>query len=260
MAKKREKKPKPQRLKKVTVTVLERAEHERMYELLDALIEEHHDDLREAKIKLAWNTSWQPDVDGRVVLGKCILRRDLDRELADVDAVIAIHEKFWTHDTTTPQMRRALLDHELCHLMPRLDGAGEQMQDERGRKVWRMRKHDIEEFSEIVERHGCYKRDLEQFQQAMDRARARTSGDAWIGYSRLQEQLRAAGAGIPLDVITTWTEDQRREAMTWAIVRAEHVGQVFETKPPAFVLEAIPGGTLTQSVAVTPAPAETVPF
>jgi hypothetical protein len=39
--------------------------------------------------------------------------------------------------------------------------------DERGRNVWRVRKHDIEEFQAIVERHGCYKRDLENFAKSL---------------------------------------------------------------------------------------------
>ncbi len=39
--------------------------------------------------------------------------------------------------------------------------------DERGRRVFRTRKHDIEEFRCIVERHGCYKTDLVAFAQAI---------------------------------------------------------------------------------------------
>lgn len=64
----------------------------------------------------------------------------------------------------TDEQRIALLDHELCHAAPMLDDrTQEQVVDERGRKVWRMVKHDIEEFGAIVQRHGLYKADLEKF-------------------------------------------------------------------------------------------------
>lgn len=39
--------------------------------------------------------------------------------------------------------------------------------DEYGRSVWRTRKHDIEEFHAVIERHGCYKKDLEKFAEAL---------------------------------------------------------------------------------------------
>lgn len=32
-----------------------------------------------------------------------------------------------------------------------------------GRTCFRMRKHDLEEFREIVEKYGCYKKDIEDF-------------------------------------------------------------------------------------------------
>lgn len=41
------------------------------------------------------------------------------------------------------------------------------MRDTKGRLCWRLRGHDIEEFYGIVERHGCYKRDLQKFAEAL---------------------------------------------------------------------------------------------
>ncbi len=49
------------------------------------------------------------------------------------------------------------------HAEVRLNKYGEPATDERGRRVYRIRKHDLEEFRAIVERYGCYKRDLEDF-------------------------------------------------------------------------------------------------
>lgn len=142
-----------------------------MYPMLNRLIEQHHSELTNARIALAWNLSWKPDVDGRVTLGKCKKASDLDRELHAYDFVIMLRMEFWQDGSVTDDQRRALLDHELCHAQVRHDRDGEPMRDERGRVVYRTRKHDIEEFSEIVARHGIYKRDLEAFATALKRSK-----------------------------------------------------------------------------------------
>lgn len=140
-----------------------------MYRLLEELVEKHHEELVGARIALAWCTSWRPDVDGRVVLGKCKKASDLDRELAAFDFVVLLSRSFWRDERVTDAQRKALLDHELCHAAVKYDDKGEPVEDERGRRVYRVRKHDIEEFTQIVERHGTYKRDLELFASALRR-------------------------------------------------------------------------------------------
>lgn len=157
------KKPKGQ--KAVSYLLIDRITEsgEQMYNLLDALVAEHHGDLTGARFALAWNTSWQPDVDGRVTLGKCKKASDLDRELAAYDFVIILREEFWKHPRVSDTQRTALLDHELMHAAVSYDERGETKFDERGRTVYRIRKHDIEEFGDIVQRYGCYKSDIEAF-------------------------------------------------------------------------------------------------
>jgi hypothetical protein len=142
-----------------------------LYPMMDELIGLYHEELAQARIALAWNLSWKPDVDGRVTLGKCKKASDLDRELAAYDFVIILRQEFFEDAEVTDAQRRALLDHELCHAAPKLDEDGEQLEDEKGRKVWRTRKHDIEEFEQIVARHGCYKRDLERFAAALKQSK-----------------------------------------------------------------------------------------
>jgi hypothetical protein len=144
-----------------------------MYAQLDELVTAHHEELAKARIALAWCTSWRPDVDGRVILGKCKKASDLDRELAAFDFVILLRKAFWQHEDVTDSQRLALLDHELCHAAVTHDARGEPVEDERGRIVYRTRKHDLEEFAVIVERYGCYKRDLEQFAAALRRSAQR---------------------------------------------------------------------------------------
>jgi len=140
------------------------AEHP-AYPLLRELVAAHHAHLAEAKIALAWRLGAKPDKDGRVVLGLCKKASDLDRELKDLDFVIVLNAEHW--DKFSDAQRAALLDHELCHAQVELDEAsGEPRTDARGRTVYRVRGHDLEEFREVVERHGLYKADLAAFARA----------------------------------------------------------------------------------------------
>lgn len=138
-----------------------------MYGLLASLVTAHHRDLEGARIALAWCTSWNPDVDGRVTLGKCKRASELDRELAAFDFIILLRRSFWLDQRVTDAQRTALLDHELCHAAVKLDKHGEPALDARGRVIYRTRKHDLEEFTQIVARHGCYKSDIEAFAHAL---------------------------------------------------------------------------------------------
>ncbi len=159
-----------------------------IYQVLADLVAAHHEDLFEARIALAWCLSWKPDADGHVTIGKCKKTSDLDKEFADFDFVVLLRRTFWLDLRVTDAQRAALLDHELTHAALAYDKRGEPVLDERGRKVYRLRKHDIEEFTSIVERHGCYKRDLEQFAAALRRAppafqpcdRCRDDTPGWI--------------------------------------------------------------------------------
>lgn len=210
------------------------------YPILEQLIAQHHTELKDARIALAWNLTWKADADGRAKLGMCKKASDLDRELAAYDFVIVLRRDFFESVSVTDQQRRALLDHELCHAAVTDDGRGEPITDERGRIVYRIRKHDLEEFREIVERHGTWKKDLEAFAQAIDRARASTG--QWSGYRNIRERLRAAGALVPLEAVIAWTEEQRREADVWARVKSELTsrGVELEAAMPAHVEAALP--------------------
>lgn len=143
---------------------------EPMYALLERLVATYHKDLAIAKIALAWCTTWKADTDGRMTLGMCKKASDLDRQLHAYDFIILLNQAFWTALMVTDEQRQALLDHELCHAAVRYDEAtGDPFVDESGRVVFRIRKHDLEEFSDIAERYGYWKRDLEAFAQALAR-------------------------------------------------------------------------------------------
>jgi len=137
------------------------------YQVLAAVRREFHAELHKGRIALAWRKGFKPDRDGHLVLGKCVKAPDLQKELVDWDFVILLNKEVWMDQEWPIEKKRALLDHELCHAARVEDEFGAQKEDEKGRLVWRVRKHDIEEFQDVVKRHGCYKRDLENFAAAL---------------------------------------------------------------------------------------------
>jgi hypothetical protein len=133
-----------------------------------------HNELRDAQIAVAWMIGKQPDVDGRIVLGQMKKASELERQLHGFDAIVIINREHW--QIFNEEQRTALLDHELCHLAPALDADFEQKLDGHGRDQWRIRKHDVEEFRGVIQRHGCYKDDLESFVEAANQAQGRLFG------------------------------------------------------------------------------------
>jgi len=163
---------KPKAPPKVSYTLLTREAHGPSYARLDRLVHEHHEELRDARIALAWCTSWRADPDGRQTLGRCKKATALDRELMAWDFVILLQQAFWIDELVTDEQRDALLDHELCHATVKEDPVtGDPLLDVRGRIVYRVRRHDLEEFACIAARYGTWKRDLELFAQALARGK-----------------------------------------------------------------------------------------
>lgn len=121
-----------------------------------------HDALSEARIAYAWMIGKKPDKDGRIVLGKMKKASELDRQLHEFDAVLLLNREHW--EILSEEQRRALVDHELCHLDVDVDpDTGDPRLDEEDRKLYRIRKHDLEEFRGVIERHGCYLSDIVEF-------------------------------------------------------------------------------------------------
>lgn len=167
----RTRKPKGQKRVSYELIKPESTVGEPVYRLLRELVVAHHEHLKDARIGLAWCTSWKPDVDGRVKLGMARKMSDLDREYAEFDFIILLKKSFWQDLQVTPEQRRALLDHELCHCEVKLDErTGDPVYDERGRKCFRLRKHDLEEFTAIARRYGCWKADIESFYASLNQS------------------------------------------------------------------------------------------
>jgi hypothetical protein len=158
---------KPPKRKRVTVRLI-REKHQgkttEPYCLLAEIRQAYHGDLEGAKIGMAWRFGWRADIDGHLRLGQLKKRGDLDRELDDYDFIILLNQEAW--EALNEKQKRALVDHELCHARIALDTDGQPKHDDRDRLVCRIRKHDVEEFREIVDRHGLWTSELEAIAKA----------------------------------------------------------------------------------------------
>jgi putative metallopeptidase len=137
------------------------------YKLLDTVRDKWHEDMYGAKIALAYRKRLKRDKDGFLMLGRCVKVSDLQKEFIPFDFIIVLNREVWTDISFDKKRKLALLDHEMCHASLSLDRDLERTTDEKGRTVYRTRRHDIEEFRSVVEHHGCYKADLEKFAESL---------------------------------------------------------------------------------------------
>jgi hypothetical protein len=166
---KRRSKPKLPKKPKYELVSTDSQEGKEVRKLVNETVKAHHDHLRNAKIAIAWMVGQKKDKDGRLVLGRMKKASELDRELHEHDLVLLLNREMWK--VFGEKQRTALVDHELCHADEALDPNGEAIEDAHGRKQYRIRKHDLEEFAAVVRRHGLWKADLETFATAMDQGR-----------------------------------------------------------------------------------------
>jgi len=144
-----------------------------VYGLLEELRAAYHPHLAEAKIVLAWRRGWRPTREGLLKLAKARKVGPLDKQLHGFDFVIELNDEVWHEADFSREQKAALLDHELCHCSVKLDDYGEPETTDDGRPAWCIRKHDVEEFSEVVARHGLWRYELERFARAALEAQKR---------------------------------------------------------------------------------------
>jgi len=158
-------KEKEESLKSVRVELI--PETKSVYSMMKRIRKKYHHETRKARIALAWRIALKPDKDGHLILGLCQRTSDLLKEFAAYDFVILLNKEVWQDKEFTDEKKRALIDHELCHCGVQYNKKGKQKKDERGRYCFRTRKHDVEEFRDIVKRHGLWKHDLEMFAEEL---------------------------------------------------------------------------------------------
>jgi hypothetical protein len=158
--------------KQPTYELVERDSDPVLYGMLDRLVADHHDELAQADIAIAWRFGWKPDPDGRLQLGQLRKASELDRQLHAHDFVMLLNWEVWDAANFSDEQKRALIDHELSHGALALDAEYEPKENAAGKKLYRMRKHDIEEFAAVVKRHGLWKHELQYFAQVAMEAKA----------------------------------------------------------------------------------------
>jgi len=125
-----------------------------VYRLIDEIVKKHHaTNLAEARIGVMYVYDVASDRDERTWWGKARLISAKEREYHPHDFVLELNFDAWR--ALEPKQQRALIDHELCHCGAAVDDAGE--------TTYYIRKHDLEEFNEIVERHGLWRKEAEEF-------------------------------------------------------------------------------------------------
>lgn len=117
------------------------------------LLKEHHSELATARIRYIW-VSEASKKSGRPVLGKVRKISGALQFLTDLDFLVEVAlDQF---NDLTEKQREALVDHLLqrCH--------GEE-DEKTGEMKWSIRDPDVQEFSEILDRHGAWNEDLRGF-------------------------------------------------------------------------------------------------
>jgi len=121
--------------------------------LAGLLIQKLHPELREDRMAYLWREKLTKA--GRIDLGKPKKAGALLRLLAGVDFVVTLNWSAWQE--LTPRQRLALLDHELEHCTTDQQSGAP-----------RVRHHDLEEFTSVVERWGAWTPDLAEFKAALE--------------------------------------------------------------------------------------------
>lgn len=120
----------------------------------EELIEKYHPWLREARIGFVYRDKAQKS-KGRMILAQAQTVPAKLQVYLEYDFLIWVSKENW--EKYADVQRLALIDHELCHCV-RDDG------------VWTIRPHDIQEFWQVIERHGLWNNDLRQGREVMEQA------------------------------------------------------------------------------------------
>lgn len=133
----------------------------------DKIIEDCRPNLKMLEIAYLFRAE-APISDNKVTAGMCVRVDDRNRTIHGVDFVIEISQDVWLE--ANDQFKLALMDHELGHVGIRMDADGQPEMDEKTMRIKTyIKKHDIEEFEDVLERHGDYHKELRSFLEAFAR-------------------------------------------------------------------------------------------
>ena len=120
------------------------------------LIGKYHGFLREAKISYVFkDATWNKD--GKPCAGEVKLMSPYVHVLTGFDFGVIINYKYWLQLDT--KLREAILDHLLSSCTAD--------EDKEGNFKWKKAKPSVNEFPEVIERHGAYTEDLKNLDDAL---------------------------------------------------------------------------------------------
>lgn len=135
--------------------------------IAEKLVLEHHEHLDGIEVRYVFRDEAAKE-GGKTVFGKARKKSGLDAFLAAQEDELEDPEDFFVIEIAldvwsvlNERQRVALVDHELAHCRTKID--------EKGNLSLVIAPHDVEEFSAIVERHGLWRPDIEEFLAAANR-------------------------------------------------------------------------------------------
>jgi len=127
--------------KKVTQVKREFEVSDELRKLAETVISEQGLDINPAKVEYLLV---YPNIS-KIVAGRCIKTNKELKFFSGNDYLIEMSGELW--DSLDDSVRYVLMQHELMHILP-------VMNDKTGEWKFELRRHDIEDFSSIIKKHG----------------------------------------------------------------------------------------------------------
>ncbi len=145
-------------------------ESQDLKDLAHEIIEKYHPHLKDALDVIGFyfregNADW---------LGKAKKCTAFERHTTGYNLFVFINSAMYR--LLTEEQKKALMDHELCHFSrqyheePDPNNKGKWIivyEDKYEPDSWKIADHDVEEFSQIIERHGLWDKNIEKFAEAI---------------------------------------------------------------------------------------------
>lgn len=164
----------------MSTTYEKSADYDEVHDLIGEIVEKHHGELHKAEVTVGVTYAFNekgPAVKLHGVACAAVIKINSLKARAEgaPDATITIDGKLWrrgggNHDPLPDDRRRALIDHEINHLMIAHDKEGRIKADDLGRPKLKMRPHDFEVgwFKAVARRHGAASFEVQQAMKLVD--------------------------------------------------------------------------------------------
>ncbi|CDN41661.1 putative metallopeptidase [Paenibacillus sp. P22] len=135
------------------------------YDLLQELIEKHHQDLQDSEIIIKLrHGGWK--AKGKTVFGKFTIFSELYRQETGRDAALILNADMWF--AMNPAQKRYILDHQLYSLEVSTNKDGDTKEAADGRPILKSIPPDIEAFNNVIRRHGIVMDDVKNLSKALN--------------------------------------------------------------------------------------------